>query len=337
MFSEFPRKLGFPEQTTVNSIEKMLRMIDAANGYTNIYVSVFSDSQKIFGNLDKIAFDIDDCDGKCDKCKKEKRRKCSIGDLDIKPDSYNTFDNVIKLHEYFLEKRNIKHVIGFSGGGYHVYAKVDGRPLKNPNQALKNCAKNIVKETNIKADCSVFEIARIMRFPGTYNIKRQLWFVWVTEEDLQKGDKWIREKAEIQHIEPAFIWGERKIDLTTFDSEPTVELETIEIPEGITLENIKVPPCIQKALDDGYPGYHERYLIILYLKEKGVSFSKTIKILEQNLSVEKFIHCCQEERQPIYIYNNNNLFFPQCKTLAKEGFCVGKCPYWKRGSCVYLM
>ena len=115
MFTEFPRKIGFPEQITVLSSDQMLRMIDATNGYSNIYVSLFSDSQKIFGNLDKIAFDIDDCDGNCDECKKEKRRKCSIGSLDVKPESYDTFDNLLKLHRYFTEKKNIKHVIGFSG------------------------------------------------------------------------------------------------------------------------------------------------------------------------------------------------------------------------------
>ena len=336
MFTEFPRKIGFPEQITVDSMEKALAMVDAANGYSNVYVSIFSDSQKIFGNLDKIAFDIDDCEAKCEECKKEKKSKCSIGSLKITPRSFSAFDNVIELHNYF-SKQDIKHVIGFSGGGYHIYAKADNRTLKNPSQALRECANFLVKETNLKADCSVFEVTRIMRFPGTYNIKRQLWFVWVTKEDLKQGDKHIREKAKTQHFEPPFIFGTRQLDLTIYDGEAIIEMEEYDCSNSMKLKHIELPPCIQKVLEDGYPNYRQRYLLILYLKEKGISFTETIQILHEYLSKEKFIHCCHEERQPIHIYSNKRIMFPRCKTLIREDFCIGKCKHYKTGSCVYLM
>ena len=336
IFTEFPRKIGFPSQITVDSLEKALQMVDSANGYSDVYISLFSDSQRTFGNLDKVAFDIDDCDGVCEDCKSEKKRKCSIGDLGIVPDSFDTFDNVLLLHKYFV-KDDIKHVIGFSGGGYHIYAKTDNRPLKNPNHALKECANNITRETNIKTDCSVFEIARIMRFPGTYNIKRQLWFVWVGEEDLQKGDKWIREKAETQHFEKPFIFGSRQLNLIPYDTKERIEMEEYKGTDSMKLKHIEIPPCIQRVLDDGFPDYRQRYFLILYLKEKGISFTETIQILNQYLSKEKFMHCCHEERQPQHIYNNKRLLFPKCKTLAREGFCVDRCKHYKKGSCIYLM
>ena len=81
----------------------------------------------------------------------------------------------------------------------------------------------------------------------------------------------------------------------------------------------------------------QRYLFILYLKEKGISFTETIQILHEYLSEEKFIHCCHEERQPIHIYSNKRIMFPRCKTLIREDFCVGKCKHYKTGSCIYLM
>ena len=336
MFIDFPRKIGFPAQITVNSLEKALTIVDSMNGYSNIYVAMFSDSQKVFGNLDKVGFDIDDCDGKCDECKKGKKQKCSIGSLGIVPESFDTFDSLMKLHRYFM-KGDIKHAIGFSGGGYHVYAKADNRTLKNPGAALKGCANDIVKKTNIKTDCSVFEVSRIMRFPGTFNTKRGLWFVWVTEEDLKLGDGWIREKAKGQCFEQPYLFGSRQLDLTVFDSEEVVEMEIYEGASSLKLEHINIPPCIQKILEDGFPNYRGRYFLILYLREKGVSFPETINILSTYLSEEKFKHCCFEERQPHHIYNNKRILFPRCKTLAREGFCVGKCEHYKKDSCVYLM
>lgn len=326
MFNDFPRKMGFPEQVTVYDRNHMLRLVNGGNGHVNIYTSVFSDSQKIFGNLDKVVFDIDDCSGSCDECNESKKRKCSIGAIGCTPSTFNSFDSVMMLHEHFM-KEGIKHVIGFSGGGYHVYASVLSVPLRNPNPALKNYTFKLTKALNIKCDTSVFEIARIMRFPGTYNVKRRKWFVWCTEEDILKGDEHIRYKAERQQIEPPYTWGARKLNLQEYDNanldaignfQRTLDADAA----GIKIEHINVAPCIQALLQDPFMNYKDRYHCYLYFKEKGLTMGTTIKIMQDALSPEKFLHSVNDEHQPQHIWKNSGLFFPKCRRLEQEGYCV---------------
>lgn len=322
MFNVYPRKFGVPEQLTVFSQEHMLSLIDGANGHMNLYVSAFSDDQKIFGNLDKVFFDIDDCSETCKECKPEKRAKCSIGALKCTPASYSSFDNMLLLHEHY-QKNKIQHVIGMSGGGYHVYAKVIPVQLRYANYALKKYCADLVKELNIKADCSVFEIFRIMRIPGTYNVNKEKWYVWVYPEDLEKGDEWIRGKAEKQVIEPPYVYERKSLDLRPYDQLCPNTNDTFQysVDSALEVDGMELPPCICAMLEDKFMHFKKRYYVLLYLKERGVSMAGGIKVLQEHLSEAKFIHCVKEERQPVHIWRNTRLFFPKCKTLESEGYC----------------
>jgi hypothetical protein len=326
MFNDYPRKMGFPEQLTVYSEEHMLNLVNQANGKMNIYTSVFSDNQKLFGNLDKVVFDIDDCTGICSECNPSKHKKCSIGAVECNPETYDSFSNMLILHEHFLEN-NIRHCIGFSGGGYHIYAAVVAVSLSNPNPAIKNFSFKLTKQLNIKCDTSVFELERIIRFPGTFNIKRQKWFVWITQQDITKGDEWIRVKANNQYIEPPFLWGDKRLDLRSFDSPAMDKIGNFQRKldadsVGIEINDVKIPPCIQALLDDPWMNYKDRYHCYLFFKEKGINMQGAIKIMQGVLSPEKFYHSVMEERQPLHIYKNNNLFFPKCRIMERDGYCV---------------
>jgi hypothetical protein len=331
LFSDFPRKIGVPEQLMVDSEKRMMDIVNAANGHMNIYVALFSENQRLFGNLDKVCFDFDDCDSACDDCKDEKKRKCSIGALDVKPKTFNTFQNMMALHRHY-QQSNKQHSIGFSGGGYHLYVKVVPIPLRHPNPSLKKYAAEVTKELQIKTDCSVFEIFRIMRFPGTFNISKQKWFTWLTPEDLEKGDEWIREKANTQHIGSPYVWPGAGLDLRPFDNNNVNDVSSLQRQidvEGVgqKIENITLLPCIRAMLADPYANFRTRYLEILFLKEKGLSLKDTVKVLQDHLSKDKFNHCILEERQPAHIYRNSKLLFPRCKTLAQDGYCVEpNCP-----------
>jgi hypothetical protein len=322
MFNIYPRKFGVPEQVTVFSEEHLLKLIEGANGHMNLYIAAFSDDQKIFGNLDKVFFDIDDCPADCKNCIPEKKSKCSTEALNCTPASYNSFDNMMILHEYFKEKR-LQHVIGMSGGGYHIYTKVIPVQLRYANYALKKYCAEVVKECNIKADCSVFEIFRIMRIPGTYNVNKGKWFIWVYPEDLEKGDTWIREKANKQIIEPPYIYEKKSLDLRPYDRMCTNTHDNFQyaVDSALSADNMEYPPCISKMLNDKFMNFKKRFYVLLYLKEKGVSMASALGVLQKHLTPNKFIHCVKEERQPVYIWRNDKLFFPKCRTLEIEGFC----------------
>lgn len=329
MFSDYPRKVGKPEQFTVWTEEQMLECINQNCGYTNLYTAVFSEEQKTFGTLDKVFFDFDICDGLCEDCKPQKKAKCSMHEFDFEPRSKNAFQNVLDIHNYFLEM-DIAHVIGCSGGGYHVYGKAINIPLKNPNSALKGWSKETVQDLKLLCDSSVFEMHRIMRYPNTFNINKGKWFFWLNQEDLDSGHDSVMEKANQQRIAKPFIWGTKKIDLRPFD----IETNNINVFQEIgdiakvTKKNVAVLPCISNMMKDPYLPYNLRYLVILFFKEKGMGISTVVEVLQEFLSGDRLKHCVLEERQPKHIFGNDNLFFPKCSTLKREGHCPieGKCP-----------
>ena len=49
----------------------------------------------------------------------------------------------------------------------------------------------------------------------------------------------------------------------------------------------------------------------MYFKEKGYTQKETLQILKENLTENKFRHCIVEERQLQYLYERDDLMFPE--------------------------
>ena len=154
MYNTFPRQLGFPQRITVNSMTEMIHHINKNNGKLRVFASVYNytaneDKDKQNLNLNSIFFDLD---------------------------SKNCYDNIIKFHCYLMEK-DIKHLILFSGAGFHVYVFTQGYEyIKNKKDTLFNVQHYLAKELNFtigdskKADIDehiVGDIARIATLLGT--------------------------------------------------------------------------------------------------------------------------------------------------------------------------
>ena len=71
-----------------------------------------------------------------------------------------------------------------------------------------------------------------------------------------------------------------------------------------------LPTSIRALLQRKNLGWNERYIVILYFKERGFTRQEVFEILKENLSERKFIHCIKEERQLQYLFERDDLMFP---------------------------
>lgn len=327
----FPKQIAFPERITVKNKEDMFRMLNKIQKIKKkIYYSLYNcDENGKFSKpmIDKVAFDLD---------------------------SFKSFENIKKSH-YVLKQKNIKHIMIFSTGGFWLYMFTKNyENLKYPGDALQNAIKHMLSELELSmgdnekiddTDYHCIDVPRVARFPGSYDGNRKIYCIPITEEDLEKGHEWIKEKAKkpcYQYI----YYGEELIDMQPFDEQIKKNF-VVNVPdyqwnfEGKEDEIIKdFIPCMKRILlEDGMDTYKNRYLFALYCHEIGLPanvcdklakkyFSKTKRTDNLGTNYDHFVKFKVIE----YAYNRGD-FFPSCDKLYKDGVCLGKCP--KYGNAVY--
>ena len=313
IYNSFPREVGPPRKLVYN-IKDWLSFINNSNGKKKaVYTSVYSfreidetgkKPKYETANIDKLFFDFDD--KSCDAWK-----ECNT------------------LHQE-CKKRDIKHTIVMSGRGYHLYIFTK---LYNPQyvrSVIYNAQMSFVKELKLNVDRQVIgNPAQLARVPNTYNLRGRRFCIPLTEVDFNKGDIFCKEKALKQNLSKQdMIIGKQLLDLKQFDK---IDKEDIEFLESLELESSKnivignLEPCIEKILNNPDMCYNERYLIILYFKEKGYTREEVYKILKEKLSNKKFRHCIFEEKQLQYLFEREDLMFPKCRVIKNMGFCCEKC------------
>lgn len=323
LFGTFPREIATPKRRLVRNFQDWLDVVNLYNGKCNVFTSVYSfavlkrEFKPMYESaiIDKVFLDLD------------------------KGDPYGS---IMKLHSKLME-RDILHTILFSGGGFHAYVLVEHKPLYHRKGALANFTTWIANTVDVPISekegidpLPVGDIARICRVPNTYNIERKKYCIPLTEQDLQKGYEWILEKASGQAWQQDWLFGSVRLNLVEFDTEQEDEdhfdLGEIEAPtqeglDGISDELPKdAPPCITRLLQTQELRWRQRYILILWCKEKGLTINETYRILQKHLSARKFYHCVREERQLQHLYKRDDLSFPSCKTLTREGFSQPNCP-----------
>ncbi len=313
LFNKFPREVGPPRKIVYN-IKEWLNFVNLYNGkkkavYTSIYTFEKIEQKPVYETaiLDKLFFDFDD--KSCDAWK-----ECN------------------SLHQHLL-KENIKHLIIMSGRGYHLY--VFSLPLKPQN--IKSCIYNsqhyFIDKLKLTVDVQVIgNPAQLARVPNTFNIKGNRFCIPITQEQFEKGDKFIKELASKQNFVKNITIGEKLFDIKQFD------YQTNKFNEAVVFNNDNLdessgninylkdaPLCIKNLLNEKELGWSGRYLVILYFKELGYTRQEVFKILQTHLSERKFKHCIQEERQLQYLFERNDLVFPSCDKIICDGFCHNKC------------
>ncbi len=323
LYSTFPRQVAYPYRKTVDRKE-FYSTINRLNGKVRLFSSVynFTGSQhfdKISLDLDKIFFDFD---------------------------GPEAFENTMAF-TFHLRKANLKHLLLFSGGGYHVYLFTKGyENLKNKKACLTNVHDYFLKEYCCHFDKAIFgDIARVATIPNTWNTKRQRYCIPIFANEIIKGFEYHSNLAKEQRFEFE-INGEELFDVSGFDSseESSYEVEvTEEVKAQIDSDEIlsQMPPCIASLLANASHtrvGWRGRFLLIVYLRDSGILYGNACDIITRYLTAQKrgvseAVHCIREERQAKHIYERDESLFPSCESLRREGFCRSSrlCAHCKKG------
>jgi hypothetical protein len=317
-FELFPRELGFPQRSCiVYNLEEFLQKINLHNHKTDTYSSLYS-------------FDRFQTNGKPDY------NSAKITHIYFDLDNADCLKSCRTLHKY-LQAESLRHCIYFSGGGFHIHVSAEyPNFLMNKKAAIFNAVVEIADKVGLKVGINgnsdidahtVGDIARIVRVPNTYNLKRKRFCIPISTKDLEKSIEEIHQMAQKQ-IERCYIYGSKSLDLNPYDREPKEEyripaLETSD--ESLGIENINIDrflPCVKNLLTAKNIKHRQRYIIITYCKEIGLPLRDTILLLKKYLEPSIWNHCIHEERQPIFIYRRADLVFPNCEKIKGEGLCV---------------
>lgn len=338
LFNKFPRQIAHESRRSVESMEDMLGKINELNGKVRIFVSVYNftnnpaiDSRNL--DVDKLFFDLDHPDTSLQDCK--------------------------KIHSWLMES-SIKHIMFFSGAGFHIYIMTTGYlDLKNKRDTVYNAQKfianaldmviGLAKKSNIDSK-TVGRVDQMATFPCTWNTKRRRYCICITDEDLEKGYDYIKERAKSQN--QFFKWyGRSLFNIKKFDTSRPTDFPTLGISQNIKLKIDKdeflktLPPCVSYWLTMEHIGYQRRGYLICYLRDTGNLLGDTIQILEKYMTRSEFIHCTTRriaqghgtgEEQPQYLYRGfvrGRFTFPSCDTIKELGDCpidgCKRCEKWK--------
>lgn len=276
--------------------------------------------------------------------------------------------NIIKLEEY-LRNLDLLRIWVFSGGGFHLYLYVNNDPF-NKKVFNRNCAdflsdlvcdkdgtyydeKIKLRKRRLWDPHSPPKLSQMARVIGTYNPRRKLYCISLTEEDLDKGFEHIKQMAKHPLININYL-GKNIIKFSSsFDSNEilescslTFELEKYDYPDNIKdllysfgmLFN-EIPLCIKRFMKPNQPlDYHERYILITYLYRCGLSKNEIIEVLKIILTSDRLYHCCgvikngytptgmeksRIETQIEDIIEND--YYLSCSQIKNYGLCVATC------------
>lgn len=320
LFPEFPIEIGMPERVIFYNKKKCLDFINNLNGKKRLFYSLYSLNNI---KLNKIWFDLD---------------------------SDNSYNNTKKLHDW-CNNNNYKHSIIFSGGGFHFYIYTKNyNNIIEPQNALKAMHHVIANELNLSIGdpkvCDLDEhcigdIKRIATIPSTFNLKRNLFAISLTEEEFNSGLNNIKELAKTQR-QQLYIFCSDYFDASNY-KDIKVDYSSIKFEEYkndliLPKEDEKIlnlfPPCVQQVLlnVDRKGHFKGRYLFAIWSKELGLNEQDCDKIAKKffskvqrtdgmgtNYDHFKKVKVCK------YVYQHDDLP-PSCeKVFVEYGLCPGKC------------
>lgn len=291
--------------------EELVDFIELYNGKKNIYDSVYwyhDEPNSKNAIVDKIFLDFD------------------------YDDDFIFLDNIRRIAKV-LHRQDIRFYIRFSGRGFHLFILLEDKKLKNPKAAIRKYVNELHNRTDTTSDVSVIgDTRRVCRSLYTKNLKTKLYCIPLSYDDLIRLTYYeICDKAKTcpsTKVVYDILHDGDLLDISKYD-EDIVQGKQQNI--YVDVSNIKIdnefPPCIKRLLSISDLGYHERMQVICYLRDDGYLEEEIESILEQSLSVEKFIHCIEEERQLRYLMNRDDVLFSSCQTLKATGLCPStQCP-----------
>ena len=286
-------EIGLPRKIVTN--KEALDFINKYNGIRAIYRTVYNfekmNEHKPDYNsaiIDKLFFDFD---------------------------GENCWNEANKLHQFLLNE-NIKHYIIMSGKGYHIFVLTTLYKPKNSKSCIYNSQHYFIDKLNLGCDNQVVgDNARLHRIPNTYNLKAMRFCIPITKDQFKAGHEVIKIVAKKQNFIKNISIGDTLFDIEKFDYESKkfeVSIDKFDFEDSSNADYMNnCDDFIKQLLSKKELGWRERYLVILYFKEKGFTRQEVFNILKENLSEQKFKHCIKEERQLQYLFERDDLVFPE--------------------------
>ena len=158
------------------------------------------------------------------------------------------------------------------------------------------------------------------------------------------GDAAIIERAKQQNFKSNW-YGSKTWDISKFDRASSQYNGSLHVEE-ISVDNSQIndklpsitPECVRHILETGGVGFHNRFPVLLFLRDNCYTIQEALAILKNYLSKERYKHVVFEDRQPRHIYSKEGLFFPRHEKMVDEGMCPfesGYCKNCKHGCMNY--
>lgn len=357
LFNHFPREIDMRVRKVVKNREQLEYYIRKTNGKANLTTTVYGFRDlKTKGNRCEyntaiiphfvMDFDADQAVRVCDMDLDSAKAKCCA--------------EVLTLSRHLVHTA-IKHAIWFTGGGFHIWVKLDKEYVLPPNKMAdllfsgRMLINNWVKRFNLNTLDPVvsFRPDRHIRIPNTYNFKRQVWGIPIVHEQLREGWDYIVDNAqepnpgmhlydgsgmEIEIVERDTI---NLFDNNWNTSSGKFEMEDINI-DIENINNIPMLPCLAQAACEvgSNPPHKPRSYLMMYLMDYYRNFARPprdskVSNNEVLTLTHAFIRSLQwADYSPVetnkYLTHGVSRYYktPTCPTIYSEGMCVGKCPYY---------
>jgi len=327
LYADFPRQVGFPFRITCKNSSEFYKIINEKKTQKRVFASVYDYINNSFHiekvlKLDKVFFDFDGL-------------------------TQDVYDEV-SLFSHELKEHNIRHLVCFSGGGFHIYVFTTGyTDIESKKGTLLNVHRYFIENYGLKnVDRAIVgDIARIATVPNTYNFKRKKFCIPLTQEELFDID--IEDTSDIGlkqvNLNRDYFIGKELFDISMFNTNEVQfdEIHENDIPDIDSKdENLsklifdelyinEIPDCIKKILREGelkYVGTYKRMLVIVYFRDHGMPIGNIVDIIKKYFTsrrkgIKECDHCLHE-RQLEFIYSSGYKYiFPSCETMKKNGNC----------------
>jgi hypothetical protein len=216
---------------------------------------------------------------------------------------------------------------------------------------LQGAGKHTVREwaENLSLNCIdphvTFDLASLIRVPNSYNVKRELWSIPLTTEEIQTLSWEEIQDAAQTHRSGYFAYGSEGLDLD-LNTQPARHLQGMlntdntDMPT-ITMDGIAILPCLQASAcrQGSNPTHDARYHLASYLAARLRNFqppqTMVVKEDEHTEQITSFIETLNwvdfdrriTKDRVGHIVKGPYGHTP-CWSLFNRGYCVGKCHLW---------
>jgi hypothetical protein len=276
-----------------------------------------------------------------------------IGGKQVPVPPETTLNEVRRLHQFLCDE-DIRHGVWFSGGGFHVWVKLSKVHMPQTGMdksILQGAGKHTVREwaEDLSLNCIdphvTFDLASLIRVPNSYNVKRELWSIPLTTEEIQTLSWEQIQDAARKHRSGYFSYGQNGLDLD-LNTQPSRHLQGMLNTDNtdtptITMDGIAILPCLQASAcrQGSNPTHDARYHLASYLAARLRNFqppqTMVMKEDEHTEQITSFIETLNwvdfdkriTKDRVGHIVKGPYGHTP-CWSLFSRGYCVGKCHLW---------